>query len=250
MRVALLADVHANRAALEAVLEDVAVQGVARCVGLGDLVGYNAEPAACVALVRAHVGQVVAGNHDVDCVRSDSAPGTNAAAQHVLAWTRAQLDDAALTYLSGLPNHVCDEAGFIAVHGCYLNTLHYTGYVTGTMLAANLAAVAARGDWPKVAFVGHTHVPMYGWITSHGEVLEPPARGCVRWPQDARAVLLNPGSVGQPRDGDPRAAYGLLDTEAGTFEFRRVRYDIDASVAAILAAGLATTLAERLREGR
>jgi diadenosine tetraphosphatase ApaH/serine/threonine PP2A family protein phosphatase len=250
MRLALLADVHANLPALEAVLEDVAAQGVERCVCLGDLVGYNAEPAACVTRVRAQVTLVVAGNHDVDCVRNDSLPGTNAVARQVQAWTRAQLDLEALDYLAGLPNVACDPAGFVAAHGCFLNSLYYTGYVTGTMLGANLAAVAARPEWPSVAFVGHTHVPMCGWITAQGEVHEAPARGHLRWPSSAPAVLLNPGSVGQPRDGDPRAAYGVFDPEAGSFEFRRVRYDVEASAAAILAAGLPAVLAERLREGR
>lgn len=250
MRVALLADVHANLPALEAVLEDVAAQGIARCVCLGDLVGYNAEPAACVARIRAEIPAVVAGNHDIDCVRNDSAPGTNAVARQVQAWTRAQLDDEALAYLAALPNLLCDPAGFVAVHGCFLNTLYYTGYVTGTMLSANLAAVAARPEWPTVAFVGHTHVPMAGWVTARGEIHEPPAEGKLCWPDGVQAVLLNPGSVGQPRDGDARAAYGVLDTEARLFEFRRVRYDIAASAAAILGAGLPSVLAERLREGR
>ncbi len=249
MRVAVIADVHANLPALEAVLEAAAAAGVERVVCLGDIVGYNAEPAACIERLQRAAQVVVAGNHDVDTAHQTHGAGTSAPARRVQDWTRQQLPAEAMTFLAALPTLVVDSAGFVAVHGCFLNSVYYSGYVTGTMLATNLAAVAARSEWPKLALCGHTHIPMCGWLTADGCV-EPRFDGLVRWARDAQAVLVNPGSVGQPRDGDPRAAFAVVDLVGQTAEVRRVRYDVDRATRAIREAGLPEQLAERLREGR
>lgn len=249
VRVSVIADVHANAAALDAVLEAVARSATERLVCLGDLVGYNAEPAQCVARLRAAAAVVVAGNHDVDVARGSTCAGTNAGARAAQEWTRAQLDGAERAWLGALPAIACDRAGFTAVHGCYLNSTYYTGYVTTTMLPANLRAAAARPERPRVALCGHTHVPMLGWLDGD-ECAEPRWAGTLRWPASAAAVLVNPGSVGQPRDGDPRASFAILDLEARTAELRRVAYDVERAARAIVAAGLPETLAARLREGR
>src|SRR5690606_16451347 len=122
------------------------------------------------------------------------------------------------------------------------------GYVTGTMLAANLEAVADRG-WPRVAFCGHTHRAMV--CRKSGEaVSDPPPTGRVTWPRGAQVVLVNAGTDGQPRDGDPRAAWALVDLRRRTVDFRRERYDVAASAEAVHAAGLDPGLAKRLLEGR
>ncbi len=249
MRVAVIADVHANRPALEAVLDDVAKCGAERLMCLGDLVGYNAEPLECVARVRAEAHVVVAGNHDVDVAHGTAVAGTHAQARFVQDWTRARLPAAELDWLRALPGVVLDASGLLAAHGCYLNTLFYTGYVTGTMLETNLRTVAARPDWPQVALCGHTHVPMCGWLEDD-RLVETPFEGALHWPHSAAAVLLNPGSVGQPRDGDPRAAWALVDPEAHSAELRRVSYDVERTVRALREAGLPAALGERLREGR
>jgi diadenosine tetraphosphatase ApaH/serine/threonine PP2A family protein phosphatase len=249
MRVAVIADVHANAPALEAVLEAASHSGIDALVCLGDIIGYNAEPAACVEAVRQAADVVVAGNHDVDTVRSEAGAGTNSEARCVLEWTRRQLGPPELDYLSCLPAIVVVPGAFVAVHGCYLNGIHYSGYVTSTMLATNLRAIAAHGDWPRLALCGHTHVPMCGWLDGD-DCAEPTFEGTLRWPADAAAVLLNPGSVGQPRDGDPRAAFAVLDLEAGSVELRRVPYDVERAVQAIRHAGLPDSLTERLRSGR
>jgi predicted phosphodiesterase len=249
MRLALIADVHANAPALEAVLDALAGVRIDRVVCLGDLVGYNAEPASCIATVREAAHVVVAGNHDLDCARSETTVGgTSPLARQVQEWTRSQLSADDRAYLAGLPAIVEDPAGFVAVHGCYLNTLYYTGYVTNTMLEANLRAIAARGG-PPVGLCGHTHVPLCGWLVD-GSCIEPLFFEEVRWPTSVEAVLVNPGSVGQPRDGDPRASFVVLDLDARTAEVRRVAYDVDRAVATILAAGLPSELGQRLREGR
>jgi diadenosine tetraphosphatase ApaH/serine/threonine PP2A family protein phosphatase len=164
-------------------------------------------------------------------------------------WTALQLEDAHLGYLDSLPGRVVWDDAFVALHGCYLNDSHVSGYVTGTMLEANLQRIADRGNWPRLAFCGHTHIPMCGWLAG-GECVDERAAGRLEWPADANAVLINPGAVGQPRDGDPRAAYAMVDTTRRSVEFIRVAYDVGAAQAAIRDASLPDTLAERLAEGR
>lgn len=248
MRLGVIADVHANLAALEAVLEDCQSQAVDRLVCLGDLVGYHAEPGACVERVLAAAHVIVAGNHDVECARGLSLAGTHSVARQVQDWTREQLGGRSLAALAGLPNLV-REPGLVAAHGCFLNDVHYTGYVTSTMLPYNLQAVAAREDWGPLALCGHTHVPLLGWLDAEG-CQEPRFEGEVRWPATAQAVLLNPGSVGQPRDGDTRAAYAVVDLAERRARLRRVPYDIERTLSALRAAGLPESLGERLKEGR
>lgn len=249
--VAVIADVHANLAALEAVLEDLDRRGVDDVVCLGDVVGYHAEPAACVALVRARCRLVVAGNHDRDLGRPPG-PGTHAAARHVQAWTHAQLTADELAWLAALPSHHVGPT-MVAAHGAYLSDVFVSGYVTSTMLEHNLRAIAARPGWPPLALCGHTHVPMVAWW-SHGGVDEHLGDGeaswARAWPAAAHVALVNPGSVGQPRDGDVRASYALVDPAARRAEIHRVPYDVERTCAAIAAAGLPDELAVRLRAGR
>lgn len=249
MRIALVADIHANLAAWEAVVEALETEVVDRVVCLGDLVGYNADAEHVVASVRACCDVVVAGNHDRE-IDGASTRGTSSAARHALAWTQQTLSANASAWLAALPARVVDAgAGFTAVHGCYLNDTYVTGYVTETMLAANLEKIAdPAAALPTLAFCGHTHVGLAGWLAS--DVVQARGVGEVRWPKRARAVLVNPGSVGQPRDGDPRASFAIVDVGTSTVRWRRVAYDVERTAAAIWAAGLPSELADRLREGR
>jgi diadenosine tetraphosphatase ApaH/serine/threonine PP2A family protein phosphatase len=248
MRIAVFGDVHANEPALGAVLEaiDRLAPAPDLLVCLGDLVGYHAEPAVCVRRVREIADVVVAGNHDRDLVR-EASPGTNGLARRLLSWSREQLGDEELGYLASLPGCV-SNADFTAAHGSFLSEVFVTGYVTSTMLEKNLQAIAGRATWPPMAFCGHTHVPLAGWWdgVAFGESrLDRP----FHWPAAARAVLINPGSVGQPRDGDPRAAFAVVDLEARSCQVRRVAYDVERTCAALRQAGLPDELAQRLRAG-
>lgn len=247
MRLAVIADVHANAAALDATLAVIEARGVDATVCLGDLVGYNAEPAACVERVLEACDVVVAGNHDRDCLHVAQA-GTHKVARLALDWTREQLSPAQRAAVAALPA-VAIGADYVAAHGSYLSEIYVSGYVTSTMLEKNLVAIARRPGWPRVALCGHTHVPMLGWWDGE-TVHESPLRAPEAWPETAASVLVNPGSVGQPRDGDPRAAFALLDLDARRAEIVRVPYDLDHACAAIARAGLPLELAARLREGR
>jgi len=215
-------------------------------VCLGDLVGYGGSPVACVDRVREACTFVVAGNHDRDCL-VEASPGTRKQARIALDWTRDQLGTTQRAYLEALPPlHRGD--GFVAAHGSYLSTIYVSGYVTSTMLEKNLRAVAAREGWPPLALCGHTHVPMLGWWD--GElVFESNLDRPETWPATSRAVIVNPGSVGQPRDRDPRASYAVIDVQARTTRIGRVAYDIDRACDDIHRAGLPGELADRLREG-
>lgn len=247
-RVALLADVHANEPALEAVLEALEARQPDLVIVLGDLVGYNASPLECIARVREVSDVAVMGNHDFDVVGESFAPGTNNNARLAQDWTRSVLTAEAVGYLGGLPRR-WDGEGMVAVHGCYLNDRYFSGYITTTMLERNLQVVAGSCARGTVAFCGHTHIPMIGWLVG-GSCVEPNVDGLIQWPHGASSILINPGAVGQPRDGDHRAAFALVDTDARTVEFLRVAYNIDRTVAAIARAGLPRLLGDRLREGR
>jgi predicted phosphodiesterase len=250
VRIALIADVHANEAALDAVMDAIRLLLPDCVVCLGDVVGYNAEPRQCIRKVRDFADVVVAGNHDVEAFSETHAAGTTKPASISAQWTREQLTDEDRQYLASLPSiHENANARFVAVHGCYLNDTHVNGYVTGTMLEENLRMIARVWAPGTVASCGHTHVPISGWIAA-GETTEAATREVVRWPDRADAVLVNPGSVGQPRDGDARASFGILDTSEKTFECIRVAYDIERTASAVLRAGLPPVLAERLKEGR
>lgn len=245
----MLADVHANLAALEAVLAAVAAQAPDAIVCLGDLVGYNARPAGCIGRTRASGAATVAGNHDREACGVEAAAGRNALARAAMDWTRAVLPESERAWLEALPNRLVHPAGLVAVHGCYLNDTHYNGYVTSTMIEANLDVIGGRADWPTVGLCGHTHVPMCAW-RARGEYHERDLREAASWPADADAVLVNPGAVGQPRDRDPRAAFAVVDLDRRRAAVHRIAYDLTAEQQAIRAAGLPLQLAERLAEGR
>ena len=247
VRLALIADIHANLAALTAVLDALRSIEVDEVVCLGDLVGYNAEPDVCVAAVRAAADRVIAGNHDVASIRDEVVAGVNSIARAALMWTREHISDETRAYLRGLPHELVSDH-YVAGHGTFLGDDRHSGYVTGTAVRANLEAIADHPTWPKLALCGHTHLPMCTWL--EGQLVHSsPLLRPVRWPEHARAVLINPGSVGQPRDGDPRAAAAIVDLGARTVTPIRVEYDVERTIAAIQRAGLPDPLADRLRLG-
>jgi diadenosine tetraphosphatase ApaH/serine/threonine PP2A family protein phosphatase len=249
MRIALLADIHANREALAACLAHAARQGARRLVFLGDLVGYGADPCWVVETVRARVagGEAVAllGNHDEAAVSPRGPVGMNPAAAAAIAWTRGRLDAEAAAFLASLPL-VVEEEDRLYVHADASAPGRWR-YVAGTEAAQrSLAATGAR-----VTVCGHVHVPrLYGLTATDKLVAHRPAAGVAVPLLRPRRWLAVLGAVGQPRDGDPSACYGLLDVARSELAWMRVPYDVATAAAKIRAAGLPESLAARLERGR
>ncbi len=243
MKVAILSDIHGNRQAFEAVLSDVAGHGVHELWCLGDLVGYGADPDACVQLARAHTDVCLAGNHDLAVIGEIPLDEFSRGAGLAARWTQEVMAPENLDFLASLsPQGVEDGIGLY--HASPRDPIWE--YV----LSALLAELCLDEQDHRVCLVGHSHVALSfdrpEGLPATGE----PRRANVTLDIAAGEWILNPGSVGQPRDGDPRAAWMILDTTAWTANYRRTEYDIPGAAAAIRAARLPDSLAERLEYGQ
>ena len=240
---AILGDIHANIDALNVVLEDARAQGVTNFVSVGDVVGYNAAPTECIRIVRDELKcPVVRGNHDhyVSYLATSLADFHPAAAQ-VVEWTRSQLSADDMQWLHDLPLQK-PIMGFMLVHST-LDMPDRWGYVFDNQQAE------ANFNYQRtpLCFHGHTHVPIIYAYTPGGVVHYEP---CDFKLELGQRLFINVGSVGQPRDGDPRASYVIYDMDARFVRFRRLEYDVAAAQARCRAAGLPERCAERLGVGR
>lgn len=240
MRIALFGDIHANLEALEAVLSDASQQGAADYVCMGDIVGYNADPAACLEIVKQMNCPTVKGNHDEDASGNHSLETMNPVAALALEWTRRQLSDEQRKWLARL-RMVRQVSDFTVVHSTLDQPANWN-YVTNRFDAMSNFSY----QFTSICFHGHTHVPRVYMKTD--KVVEVAADSLAI--EDGAKYFINVGSVGQPRDGDWRACYAIYDLDQNLLVFRRVEYDIDKTQAKIIAAGLPAMLAERIREGR
>lgn len=253
MRYLILSDLHSNLEALQAVI--AATEGAYdRLVCCGDLVGYGPDPNAVVNWARDHVTAAVRGNHDKACSGVTQAEDFNDAARASAFWTRGQLTSDNLQYLVDLPRGPRDIAEqFAILHG---SPRDEDEYIHAPLTDAGVFEFLSH----RVSFFGHTHL-QGGFIRCGNRIEEVPlkpisrdagsaltARGTLEIQAD-ETCLLNPGSVGQPRDRDSRAAFAIYDT-AGLVEYGRVSYDVDITVNKILQAGLPEFLAYRLLIGR
>ena len=239
MRVAVLSDIHANLVALDAVL--AAIGSIDAVWHLGDVVGYGPDPDGVVVRL-ASIGAVgVAGNHDLAAVGGDQIDWFNPDARAAMEWTRGRLATTTRAWLTALPT-TRREADMTLVHGSPRDPVWE--YVTSVPIArANLAALETT-----IGLHGHTHVPM-AWADRDGRLdAISPGPGS-SFHLDGQPALLNPGSVGQPRDGDPTASWLEIDTDAAVATWRRTGYDIELVRSAMLDAGLPARLADRLRLG-
>jgi len=239
MRALVLSDIHANITALDAVLG--AAPAVDEVWVLGDIVGYGPEPVAVVDRLAELGALGVRGNHDAAALGGDEIESFNVDARQAMEWTRTALNDAAKGWLAALPEQLV-KGDWTLVHGSPRDPIWE--YVTSTPVArAAFADLATRHG-----LHGHTHVPI-GYLEEDGslETMSPGA-GSVLEPGSRRA-LLNPGSVGQPRDGIPTAAWMVIDTEAGSATWQRTAYDVAAVQRAMQALRLPARLVERLSYG-
>jgi predicted phosphodiesterase len=241
MRVAVLSDIHSNLRALEAVFADVDEQGPDEIWCLGDVVGYGPLPNECVAIVRDRAGLSLCGNHDLASVGSLDTAEFSGDAGAAARWTQSVLGEDERAWLRSL-EPVAERPGVELYHGSPRDP------VWDYVLTEQVALISIVETSAPLVLVGHSHVAMaFGWdgdaltggLAPDGTDVE---LGGKRW-------LVNPGSVGQPRDGDPRAAWALLDLEAARAAFRRVPYAIEQTQAEIRERGLPETLALRLAHG-
>ncbi|HET7340600.1 MAG TPA: metallophosphoesterase family protein [Methylomirabilota bacterium] len=240
MRYAILSDVHGNLEALRAVLADCADDADA-VLCLGDTVGYGADPLPCVELVAERAQAVVGGNHEHAVAGRMDLAWFNRYARAAAEWTRERLDDDHRAYLGALPL-VREVADATLVHASPAQPEEWDYLVTAEDGFAVFGHFATR--W---CFVGHSHVPGAWSLGSSGPEHHPGATEVTL--ERGRRYIVNVGSVGQPRDRDPRAAYALWDVDAGRVAIRRVAYEVAAARGKILAAGLPRFLADRLAVG-
>jgi len=239
VRIAVLSDIHSNLVALDAVL--AAIGSVDAVWHLGDVVGYGPEPDGVVERLTAIGAVGVRGNHDAAAAGGNEIEWFNPDAKAAMEWTRDAISATTLAWLAALPLRRL-EPDFTLVHGSPRDPIWE--YVTSAALArAALSAISTQHG-----LHGHTHVPIaFTEVDGRMRTLAPRAGNTVALGEGR--MLLNPGSVGQPRDGDPRASYLVLNIEAATATWGRAAYDVESVGAAMRAAGLPGRLADRLRVG-
>jgi diadenosine tetraphosphatase ApaH/serine/threonine PP2A family protein phosphatase len=246
MRYLVLTDIHANLQALEAVLAAAPRRDFDRLLILGDVVGYGADPNRVVDLVRAlEPDVVIRGNHDKVASGVESAETFNHAARYAAMWTLDTLTAEHRDWLESLPRGPLVFEDIEICHGspddedeCIFEPVD--------------AVESLRGTRRPLCFFGHTHVQIGYWMSVDAfDMIVPEPDGITEIVlQKERRYLVNPGSVGQPRDGDPRAGYAVYDSEAGLVRLYRVGYDVAAAQTSITAAGLPEGLARRLAVGK
>ncbi len=250
MKRALISDIHANLESLEAVLDDIRHQGVSEIYCLGDIVGYGPNPVECVDLVRRHCKVSIMGNHDQGALFDPE--GFNAVAEQAIFWTREQLErpcgSSALMgerwdFLGELPTR-WEENGQLYVHGSPRNPLSEYVFPDDIYNPRKMEKLFALV--PQCCFQGHTHVP--GVFTESAEFFSPEDID-YEFPLGQQKLMVNVGSVGQPRDGDPRACYVILEDDR--LRFRRVEYPVEKTIQKIYAIPeLDNSLGDRLRGGQ
>jgi len=247
MRYLVLTDIHANLEALDACLADAAARGYDRVLVLGDLIGYGADPNAVVARVQAlEPAAIVRGNHDKIARGIEEAEGFNDVAKSAAQWTLDALTPAYRDWLVQLPQGPTAVDDLVEI--CHGSPFDEDAYIFDELDALRGLKTARR----PLCLFGHTHYPITFELSGEAFKSTGPAAAADAQLQlqDGVRYLLNPGSVGQPRDGDPRAAYAIVDTSAKRVHLMRLKYPVDVAQGKVMKAGLPEVLARRLGLGR
>lgn len=244
MRYAIISDIHSNLEALDAVLTEISNLMVDEILCLGDIVGYNANPNECVEVVRKTGITCIRGNHDIGASDIEEPAHFNPPAKEALLWTRKQLTDENKRFLSSLPRELKIEDIFL-FHGFIHETDHYIASEDDALY--NFQLLESLPGEIRLGFYGHTHVKAAVSL-QRGKVIleEDDMLKLSPW----KKYLINPGSIGQPRDNEPSASFMVYNTIDEKITFHRVDYDIAAAQKKIIEAGLPAELAHRLLTGR
>ena len=244
MRCAILADIHANLAALEAVLNDIEKKGgVDETWCLGDIVDYGPDPRPCLDIVQQLNPLCVAGNHDLAAIGRIDRGYFNPDAAVSNRWTAAQLTPADIAYLGALPMTL-EKSGFTLVHGSPADPV-WEYLFSASIAARNFALFPSR-----YCLVGHTHEPAIFRQEKNKGVVSAGFKPGIGLVLGETRTIINPGAGGQPRDGDPRASYDIYDSEGRVMRLYRVPYDVRATQDRMMQAGLPLGLVTRLEVGR
>jgi diadenosine tetraphosphatase ApaH/serine/threonine PP2A family protein phosphatase len=251
MRYAVLSDIHSNLEAFSSVLSRISELDIDRIICLGDIVGYNANPNECVELIKERAIIAINGNHDEEAVSTKPPLGLNPIAEESILWTRQALNSAHKDFLKALPITTLVDGLFTAFHAPrnsknkYIHSSRAAETIFKTMRQSK-SVIKAKTI--RLAFVGHTHVRCV--FTEIDEMIfeKTPTEPLVL--EKNNLYLINPGSVGQPRGGDPRASFLTFDSTLNKIEFHHVEYDIETTIQKIKAAGLPNLNAKRLTLGQ
>lgn len=242
MRIAIVADIHANLEAATAVFEEIDKLSPDRIFCLGDLTGYNAQPNEVIDMLRGREIPTIMGNHDAATCGLEDPWFFRASAKKAIEWQMAVLRDDNREWLMRAPEQMVFNRVCLGVHG---SPSSRDDYIVD-WLDAMRQLEFLNGREISVCFFGHSHRPSFFSEKGSPRQIEP---GSIQEMRPMNRYFINPGAVGQPRDRDPRAAFGLFDMEKMTFEFCRVPYDIDACAHKVVRAGLPVRLARRLSRG-
>ncbi len=246
MRLAVISDIHSNYESLERVFARIDQDGVDAVLNLGDIVGYNASPNECLELLQSRVVWSLAGNHDLALLELERAEFFNIIAYQAIIYARRQVKAKHLPFLQSLPL-LWEGEGFLACHGTPTSV---DSYVTYHFQGKRVFNYLRRHSAVRLCFFGHTHKRALWCRDVRGKValLDITSEKINLTPENL--YLINPGSVGQPRDGNPEASYAIFDFRDFSVEFKNVPYDIESAQRRILEAGLPEFLAERLAQGK
>ncbi|GHV15248.1 metallophosphatase family protein [Fibrobacterales bacterium] len=241
----IFSDIHANLSALEMVLRSMDARKVEKRICLGDIVGYGANPNECAALVKKHSDFCLLGNHDSAALKRESYSDFNVYAKAAIEWTQSVMSDSTKDYLKSLP-YIIEEPNFTFVHASPVSPAdwNYVALIDDAVEAFSYFST-------QFCLIGHTHNPVIVAVTANSDSEIPTiSDGPLYRPRDDERVLINVGSVGQPRDRDNRASWCLMDSDGGWIEIVRVEYDILATQNAMRKENLPQFLIERLMLGR
>ncbi len=243
MKIGLISDIHGNLEALNAVLRDIKTD---KMISLGDIVGYGPNPNECIDVLKDHDITSLLGNHDAASLGNMNIEWFNPVAKEAILWTKNELSEDSKNFLRDL-DMMSEKGDYFFVHGSPvpLGSFGTNHYIEDYLLSIQDAVIAFSKTNKNIFFVGHTHVAQV-FIYSGGKITQKYLTFGGEISLKEGRYITNPGSVGQPRDGNPNASYAIIDTEKSTVKIRRIHYEIEETVKKMKMLGLPSMLYERL----